>query len=87
MDIALIDWWSYAPELLDAAVRTLEYTIVSFVGAVILGIAVAVMRGSRWILVRGVARTYTEIVKNLPLLTAIFIVYLAPTWLRSSAAA
>jgi His/Glu/Gln/Arg/opine family amino acid ABC transporter permease subunit len=79
MDIALIDWWSYAPELLDAAVRTLEYTIVSFVGAVILGIAVAVMRGSRWILVRGVARTYTEIVKNLPLLTAIFIVYFGLT--------
>ncbi len=79
ISMASVDWGAYAPQLLHGALHTLEFTVVSFVGAVLLGIALALARQSRWIVLRGVARAYTELVKNLPLLTGLFIVYFGLT--------
>ncbi|QIE48012.1 amino acid ABC transporter permease (plasmid) [Pseudohalocynthiibacter aestuariivivens] len=74
-----IDWGSYAPRLLDGALRTLSFAAVSFLGANLLGIVVALARQSRWLMLRGVACTYTEIIKNTPILTGLFIVYFGLT--------
>lgn len=38
-----VPWSDYRPELLAALGRTLSYTAVSFVGAVLLGLAVALL--------------------------------------------
>lgn len=79
MTMALLHWGRYAPQLWHGALRTLEFTAVSFAGAILLGIALALARQTRWVVVRGVARAYTELVKNLPLLTGLFIVYFGLT--------
>lgn len=79
MATGLIDWVVYAPALGRAVVRTLEFTVVGFTGAVLLGLVVAVMRDARWAPLRWIATTYTELVKNLPLLATIFIIYFGLT--------
>lgn len=48
---------------------------VSFVGAVLLGLAVALLRLSRAWPARAVAAVYTELFKNIPLLAIIFLSY------------
>lgn len=70
-----VDWPTYWPELWRGIVKTLEFTGASFVGAVVVGALLALMRESRVMLLRALARIYTEIFKNLPLMTEIFIVY------------
>lgn len=74
-----VNWSLYAPILVEGALRTLAFTAVSFIAANILGIIVALARQSRWVVFRGTARVYTEIVKNTPLLTGLFIVYFGLT--------
>lgn len=70
-----IDWWSYAPALVKAAILTLEYAAVGFVGAVVIGLIIALMRISSVAPIRIVARVYIELFRNLPLITEIYIVY------------
>ena len=70
-----IDWGSYIPDLLHGLLRTLEYTVLGFVGAVILGLALALMRLGPTRLIRVPAMIYTELFKNIPLLAIIFIIY------------
>ena len=70
-----VPWSSYAPDLLTGLVRTLEYAAAGFVGAVLLGLLLALMRLSASRLVRLPARLYTEIFKNIPLLAIIFVTY------------
>jgi polar amino acid transport system permease protein len=71
-----VPWSDYRPDLLDALLRTLSYTAVGFVGAVLLGLAVALLRLNRrlWPL-RWLAAVYTEVFKNVPLLAIIFLTY------------
>ena len=52
------------PDLLDALGRTVSYTVVSFVGAVLLGLAVALLRLSRAWPARAVAAVYTEVFRR-----------------------
>ncbi|MGW2047187.1 amino acid ABC transporter permease [Streptomyces sp. NPDC001858] len=74
-DLFQVPWSDYRPELVDALGRTVSYTAVSFVGAVVLGLVVALLRLSRAWPARAVAAVYTEIFKNVPLLAIIFLTY------------
>lgn len=70
-----VPWSDYASNLGWGLLRTLAYTIVSFVGAAVLGLVLALMRLNRLRLVRLPAAIYTEIFKNVPLLAIIFVTY------------
>lgn len=70
-----VPWGSYVPDLWRALLTTVEYTLVSFVGAVALGLAVALLRISGLRALRVVAAVYTELFKNIPLLAIIFVTY------------
>src|SRR5216683_4495223 len=82
-----VDWPQYAPAIGDAILKTLEFTVIGFAGAVVVGLIIAVLRMSRVMPVRAVARLYTEIFRNLPLITEVFVIYfgLASVGLRFSA--
>lgn len=70
-----VPWGDYWVDLLPALARTLEYTVLGFVGAVLLGLALALLRLNPSRLVRLPAVIYTELFKNIPLLAIIFITY------------
>src|ERR687891_998706 len=70
-----VPWSDYQSDLIDALWRTVSYTVVSFVGAVLLGLAVALLRLSRAWPARAIATVYTEVFKNVPLLAIIFLTY------------
>ncbi|MFJ9535686.1 amino acid ABC transporter permease [Streptomyces sp. NPDC101225] len=70
-----VPWSDYRSDLLDALWRTLSYTLVGFVGAVLLGLAVALLRLNRAWPARALAALYTEVFKNVPLLAIIFLTY------------
>jgi polar amino acid transport system permease protein len=70
-----VPWRDYAGVLGHALVRTLEYTVVSFVGAALLGLLIALLRLSPLRVLRIVASVYTELFKNIPLLAIIFLTY------------
>jgi polar amino acid transport system permease protein len=70
-----VPWSDYEPDLVKALVKTIEFTAVSFVGAAILGLVVALLRLSPLRGVRLLAAVYTELFKNVPLLAIIFLTY------------
>jgi polar amino acid transport system permease protein len=70
-----IHWSSYSSDLLTALLKTLEFTAVSFSGAALLGLVLALLRLSPLRLLRLPAAVYTEVFKNVPLLVIIFLVY------------
>jgi len=70
-----VQWGPYTSDLFSALLKTLEYTVLGFVGAVLLGLALALMRRSHTRVVRLPAGIYTELFKNIPLLAIIFITY------------
>jgi polar amino acid transport system permease protein len=74
-DVFQVPWADYRPELIDALGRTVLYTVVGFTGAVILGLAVALLRLSPVGPARAIAAVYTEVFKNVPLLAIIFLTY------------
>jgi polar amino acid transport system permease protein len=70
-----VQWSDYTSDLVHALLRTLEYTVLGFVGAVLLGLALALLRLHPSRLVRLPAVLYTELFKNIPLLAIIFLTY------------
>ena len=74
-DMFQVPWGDYALSLSEGLLRTLAYALASFVGAVIVGLGLALMRLARLRLVRLPAAIYTEIFKNVPLLAIIFVTY------------
>jgi polar amino acid transport system permease protein len=74
-----VPWATYVPELADALLMTLAYAVVSFVGATILGLVVALMRLAALRVLRMIAAVYTELFKNVPLLAIIFVTYFGLT--------
>ncbi|MBK0421921.1 amino acid ABC transporter permease [Leucobacter sp. CSA2] len=70
-----VSWGEFIPELLNGLLTTLKYTVVGFVGAVILGMLAALMRRSRIAPLRIIAAIYTEFFKNIPLLVIVFVIY------------
>jgi polar amino acid transport system permease protein len=82
-----VSWEEFFPQLAAGLARTLGYTITGFVGAVIVGLGIALLRTSKSRIGRAVAGAYTELFKNVPLLAIIFIIYfgLASVGLRLDA--
>jgi polar amino acid transport system permease protein len=74
-DIVKVPWGDYTSDLAEALLRTLEYTVLGFIGAVLLGLALALLRLHPSRLVRLPALLYTELFKNIPLLAIIFLTY------------
>jgi polar amino acid transport system permease protein len=70
-----IEWGDYTSDLLDGLVKTIEFTVVGFAGAALLGLVLALMRLSKVRAVRAPAAVYTELFKNIPLLAIIFLTY------------
>ncbi|EJK88330.1 amine acid ABC transporter, permease protein, 3-TM region, His/Glu/Gln/Arg/opine family [Rhizobium sp. AP16] len=70
-----VPWNDYVGNIAEGLIRTLGYTITSFIGASILGLLIALMRLNRSTLVRVPAAFYTELFKNVPLLAIIFLTY------------
>ena len=68
----------WLPELLYYSLTTLKIAGLSFVLAVAFGVLFALMRTSanRWL--RGIAVTYIEIARGLPIVVLLYIVYFAP---------
>ena len=75
-DLFQVPWNEYASNLGIGLVRTLGYTVASFIGATVLaGLGLALMRLNHLRVVRVPAALYTEIFKNVPLLAIIFLTY------------
>lgn len=70
-----VPWASYWTDILQGIGVTLEYTISGFVGAIVLGIILALMRMRDRSIFARVARLFVEVFKNVPLITEIFIIY------------
>jgi His/Glu/Gln/Arg/opine family amino acid ABC transporter permease subunit len=71
-----IDRW--LPELLEACVGTLKISAASFVLAVIIGLIFALCRISRARFLRVFGTGYIEIVRGLPIVVLLYIVYFVP---------
>lgn len=70
-----VPWHDYLGSLWAALLVTLKLTVVSFAGACLVGMVVAILRRSKSRVLRSIAYLYTELFKNLPMVTGIFIVY------------
>jgi polar amino acid transport system permease protein len=70
-----IHWSDYSSDLWSALLKTIEFTVVGFAGAVVLGLVLALMRLSATRVLRIPAVVYTELFKNIPLLAIIFLIY------------
>ena len=70
-----VPWSDYQDDLAKALLKTVEFTVVSFAGAALLGLAVALLRLAPLRPARFVAAVYTEVFKNVPLLAIIFVTY------------
>jgi polar amino acid transport system permease protein len=70
-----VHWSDYSSDLWHALLKTLEFTVAGFIGAVALGLVLALMRLSATRALRAPAAIYTEIFKNVPLLAIIFLTY------------
>jgi len=75
MTIFGIEWSLYLGAVASGILRTVEFTAVSYIGAIGLGAVVAIGRTQRVAVLRRVAGAYVEIIKNVPLLTWIFVLY------------
>lgn len=70
-----VDWPHYLPDIATGIRWTIEFTVVSFVLAAVWGLILALARGSRLPPVRWFSYGYTELFKNVPIITEIFIIY------------
>lgn len=68
----------WLPELLHFARTTLLIAALSFVLAVLIGLALALMRTSRSTMSGGLAVGYIEVCRGLPIVVLLYIVYFAP---------
>ena len=65
----------WTPELVTAAGQTLYLTLASFLGAALLALPVCALRMSRSQVLRGLAISYIEVARGLPVLVILFIIY------------
>ena len=66
--------FSHLPEVADGLWITLRIAVLSFLGALVLGTIVAVMRISPIAPLRAVGLVYVEFFRNIPLLTLLFLI-------------
>jgi polar amino acid transport system permease protein len=67
----------YLPEFLRAAGLTLWITLLAFSLALVCGLAAAVARNSKFVVLRLLAGAYVEVIRNTPVLLQIFVVFFA----------
>jgi len=67
--------FEYWPELADGIRYTLQITFSAFAIAIVLGIPLTVMRLSRFKALRAIAIAYVELIRGLPPLTWLFLVF------------
>lgn len=70
-----VPWRSYTGALAQGIGVTLQLTLYGFLGACVFGVLVALARTAKGRPLRGLGYTYTEVLKNLPFVTGIFIIY------------
>lgn len=75
LGIFKVPWHNYTGALARGIGVTLLLTVYGFLGACVIGVLVALARTSKNRALRGIGYTYTEILKNLPFVTGIFIIY------------
>lgn len=66
---------SYAGEFLSGLWLTASVSVISFAGALVLGLLGAVASTSRFLVLRAVSGVYVEIVRNIPGLVLIYFIY------------
>jgi glutamine transport system permease protein len=71
MDILL----QVTPSFLIGALHTIIYCAVSFPIALLLGLILALMSGSRFVWLRGPARIFIEVIRSTPMITQLFLIY------------
>src|SRR5262250_389324 len=79
--------YPYLDKLPAAILVTVELTLLAIVLSTVIGIGMALMRRSGSVVLRSVGAIYVEIVRNMPLLVLIYLVYFglpAIGWLPSS---
>ncbi|WP_429925373.1 amino acid ABC transporter permease (plasmid) [Agrobacterium vitis] len=74
-DVFQVSWSDYVGNIAGGLLKTLGYTLASFLGAAALGLVLELMRLNRLRAIRLIAAFYTEIFKNIPLLAIIFLTY------------
>lgn len=70
-----VPWADYFDELALATLQTLKFTAVSYIGALVVASVLSVSRTYGTILFSFPATVFSEALKNLPLLTWLFILY------------
>jgi polar amino acid transport system permease protein len=73
-----MDWeilWRYRWILADGALTTVELSVLGIVGSTLLGLMIAAADRPSSLLGRDLARSYTEIVRNVPSIVKVFILY------------
>ena len=71
----MLDLQGYGPSLLEGALLTLEVALASLVLAVILGILGALAKLSRSRIARGIAMTYTTVIRGIPDLVLMLLIF------------
>lgn len=75
MSETLARFAEWTPQLMLAAGQTLYLTVASFAGAAILALPLCAMKKSRSTMLRGIATSYIEVARGLPILVILFIIY------------
>jgi len=70
-----LDFQGYGPRLLDGALLTVELAVLSLVLALALGLAAASARLSRSAIARGLAVTYTTLIRGVPDLVLMLLLF------------
>src|SRR5438270_10153859 len=63
------------PDFLDGAKNTIIYCVSSFALALLFGLVLALMSGSRFVWLRVPARIYIEVIRSTPMIAQIFLIY------------
>jgi len=75
LDVYRQHFGEWVPELLVACIGTLQLMALSFMLASVIGLVVALMRVSRSPLLHGVAVVYVEVLRGLPALVILLLIY------------
>lgn len=73
-----MDWailWQYRAALAGGFAITLAVSVVAILGATVVGVLVGCLRGSGSYLAQRLTGTYTELLRNLPLIVKLFFLY------------
>ncbi len=69
--------WDWLPEMAIASLQTLQLMVISFLLACVLGMIVALLRISRFALLRTIAKIYIGFFRGVPVLVILYWIYFA----------